>query len=656
LIALNNLFVDTTTIALNRVDDSSIAAFNLFFGNGQDVSESNVDMTSSIFQDPFFDANDVITSLSPAVDAGIAFYEHNAEVVLEIPASAFNGAALDMGHVETDGMSTNQAPIVDVGQDQAIVFPDNVNINATVTDDGLPVPSNLTVSWTQESGPNATIFSPDAEDTEISFSTEGIYVFRLTANDSALSAFDEVTINVTSDGGSTTTILIPINAGNDDVEEKSSETVIIGSTDLDLVRSGGDQTVGLRFNGLNIPPGTEIVNAYIQFTAKGIRSEATTLTLKGEAVGNAASFVKVNANVSSRPTTTSSVSWSPLEWAVIGEAGDNQKTPPITSIIQEIVDHPDWASNNSAAIIISGTGKRDAYSFEGNQSAAPVLHVEFGEVTGNQQPTASISTPVDGANFTLGDNISFTGTGTDLEDGDVTTSLTWDSNLDGQIGTGASFSITALSQGTHMITATATDSGSLTGDDTISITVSVDPVGGNTTTISIPITLDTDDAEEKPDGKVILRSTDLDLVASGGNQTIGMRFNGVAIPQGAIIVDAFIQFTASHAGSSATSLVLEGEQADNAATFLNNSNANISSRPRTTNNVSWSPATWSTVGEAGVDQRTPNLASIIQEIVNRANWVSSNSLVMIVTGSGKREAISFEANASTAAVLHLEFE
>jgi hypothetical protein len=300
LIALNNLFVDTTTITLNRVDDSSIAAFNLFFGNGQDVSESNIDMASSVFQDPLVDANDVITSLSPAVDAGTAFYEHNAEVVLNIPASAFNGAAPDMGHVEIDGISNpNQAPVVNAGQDQTIVLQDNVNLNATVTDDGLPTPPSLTFNWTQESGPDdANIFSPTAEDTEIGFPAEGTYVFRLTVNDSTLSTFDEVTVNVTSDGGSATTLWIPIAAGSDDAEEKAAGNVITGSGDLDLVASGGNQTVGMRFNGLVLPQGATIVNAYIQFTAANARSTVTSLSLTGEAVDNATTFLKVNNNIS----------------------------------------------------------------------------------------------------------------------------------------------------------------------------------------------------------------------------------------------------------------------------------------------------------------------------------------------------------------------
>jgi hypothetical protein len=54
-----------------------------------------------------------------------------------------------------------------------------------------------------------------------------------------------------------------------------------------------------------------------------------------------------------------------------------------------------------------------------------------------------------------------------------------------------------------------------------------------------------------------------------------------------------------------------------------------------------------------VAQQTPNIASIIQEIVNNLNWMSGNSIVIIITGEGKRAAESYEGNA--APVLHIEY-
>jgi hypothetical protein len=70
--------------------------------------------------------------------------------------------------------------------------------------------------------------------------------------------------------------------------------------------------------------------------------------------------------------------------------------------------------------------------------------------------------------------------------------------------------------------------------------------------------------------------------------------------------------------------------------------------------VSWSPDPWLAAGDAGVAQQTPNIATIIQEIVNNLNWMSGNSIVIIITGEGKRTAESFESP-SGEAVLHVEY-
>ncbi len=77
---------------------------------------------------------------------------------------------------------------------------------------------------------------------------------------------------------------------------------------------------------------------------------------------------------------------------------------------------------------------------------------------GNQRPTGSITLPASGATFVAGAPIQFSGDGSDPEDGALNgTLLVWTSNRDGRIGTGRSFTRTALSVGTHVITLSALD-------------------------------------------------------------------------------------------------------------------------------------------------------------------------------------------------------
>ncbi|MFH1933703.1 MAG: S8 family serine peptidase [Pseudomonadota bacterium] len=94
------------------------------------------------------------------------------------------------------------------------------------------------------------------------------------------------------------------------------------------------------------------------------------------------------------------------------------------------------------------------------------------EMKENTPPTATITSPTNGDSFTEGDEITFAGTATDPEDGQLTgNSLIWTSDKDGQIGTGQSFTKSNLSVNTHTITLTAKDSEGATGTDSITITV-----------------------------------------------------------------------------------------------------------------------------------------------------------------------------------------
>jgi hypothetical protein len=88
----------------------------------------------------------------------------------------------------------------------------------------------------------------------------------------------------------------------------------------------------------------------------------------------------------------------------------------------------------------------------------------------NTAPAITIASPSNGITVTVGSTVTFTGSANDAQQGNLSSSLVWRSNLDGQIGTGSTFN-RSLTTGIHTITATATDSGGLTGQAGISVTV-----------------------------------------------------------------------------------------------------------------------------------------------------------------------------------------
>ncbi len=111
LIALNNLF-QGHVLALKNVDADSITSSNLFWNNTTNFQGSSVDQATSRFADPLLDGNDRLGPGSPAIDAGVARFAWRGEVVMDQPASAYEGAAPDLGWIER-GSSTNQAPSIE---------------------------------------------------------------------------------------------------------------------------------------------------------------------------------------------------------------------------------------------------------------------------------------------------------------------------------------------------------------------------------------------------------------------------------------------------------------------------------------------------------------------------------------------------------------
>ncbi len=207
----------------------------------------------------------------------------------------------------------------------------------------------------------------------------------------------------------------------------------------------------------------------------------------------------------------------------------------------------------------------------------------------------------------------------------------------------------AAAAGTSTLTITGT-SGAVSHSSALTLIT-----GPNLQTVEVRVSSSSDDAEQQS-SSTNLSSSDLELTVDSVNQTVGMRFNGVSIPQGATVVTAYLQFKVDEISSTATTLTIFGQAADNPGTFTSAS-LNISSRTRTSASVSWTPPPWTTVGAMGPDQRTPDIAPVIQEIVGRPGWASGNSQVLIITGdgAGKRTAEAYDGDQAGAALLHVEY-
>jgi len=149
-------------------------------------------------------------------------------------------------------------------------------------------------------------------------------------------------------------------------------------------------------------------------------------------------------------------------------------------------------------------------------------------------------------------------------------------------------------------------------------------------------------------------------------QTSAVRFADVTVPREVdgvpvVISNAYIEFTArsNNGGRSfrrqEITLKITAEAADSAAA-LGTAKYNISSRPDTSAEISWTISDeWSTYST----YTTPDLKEIVQEIISRPGWNAGQAIVFKidwVSGDGGRVAYSFDGNATRAPRLVLEYE
>ncbi len=388
------------------------------------------------------------------------------------------------------------------------------------------------------------------------------------------------------------TLMSRINAADDDQEEwlpaKSGQTqsktvgsLDPGSSDLEFgtEAAGNDpQMVGMRFTNINVPKGSLITNAYIQFTVDAIskNNSPCNIFIKGEASDSAVMYDPSSAyNITSRPKTADSISWavSGSSWSTVGAATTEQRTSNLKSLVQSMMQRNGWKSGNPLAFYMYGTGTREVESYDGDAPKAPLLVIEY-------IPVATMSVRVSAADD-------------DQEE--------WTPAKAGQ-------------------------------------------------------------TQAKTVGSLDPGSSDLELGnESAGNdpQMVGIRFNNINLPQGAIIQNAYIQFTVDAINKNADPcfITIKGEANDTPSIFKPSVAYNITSRAKTQDSVIWnvSGSTWSTVGSATADQRTSNLKPIIENLVNRSGWKSGNSMAFFLNGTGTREVESYDGDTPKAPLLVIDY-
>lgn len=113
-------------------------------------------------------------------------------------------------------------------------------------------------------------------------------------------------------------------------------------------------------------------------------------------------------------------------------------------------------------------------------------------------------------------------------------------------------------------------------------------------------------------------------VRTGYQYSGGLRFRNVQVPQGATVDSAWLELYAKFSDTTSVGLRLRGEDTASADSFSTASDYNA--RTKTTAYIDWSPP----IVTAGQWYRSPDISSVVQEIINRADWVSGNPLVVFL--------------------------
>jgi type IV pilus assembly protein PilY1 len=143
------------------------------------------------------------------------------------------------------------------------------------------------------------------------------------------------------------------------------------------------------------------------------------------------------------------------------------------------------------------------------------------------------------------------------------------------------------------------------------------------------------------------------LAAPSSQNTIGVRFTGIDIPQGATINSAFLQFTAKNTNTTPTTLQVDLDNANSSAAFAASTGNDLWSTPRwstfTGSSVTYAAPAWTKDSSYQIDVKTLVAARVSQAAPtsSTAGYCGSD----LVTGGGNPNAIAFRVSVPTGSTI-----
>jgi len=150
---------------------------------------------------------------------------------------------------------------------------------------------------------------------------------------------------------------------------------------------------------------------------------------------------------------------------------------------------------------------------------------------------------------------------------------------------------------------------------------------------------------------ITIRASTVDVDRYGA----GLRFIVPNVPQGATVSVAYIEVQFKATNRDSPIVDIKGQLADDPPDFSSPNN-NIWPRPDTVASVPWVDTDLG----ANVYVQSPDISTVVEEIVGRAGWVAGNAIVIFVLGQDTAQAEetrihSIDSDPAKAAKLHIEW-
>jgi hypothetical protein len=147
-------------------------------------------------------------------------------------------------------------------------------------------------------------------------------------------------------------------------------------------------------------------------------------------------------------------------------------------------------------------------------------------------------------------------------------------------------------------------------------------------------------------GKRKAATKHLDLGSKNDEAIAGLRFERIGIPPGAQIATARLHLVSAKKGIKPAALLIQGEASADAAPL--GGGGELAARAKTAAFARWEVPLWPA---AGLSDQTPELAPVLQEIVDGPAWDEGNAATLLFTGVGRRSV----AVLGSVPLLHADF-